>query len=271
MAKRNKNRLNQLARELPDELIVDAAWLSRHGYSTSLRSQYVSAGWLHQPVRRVYRRSRDRITWQQVVVSLQTLLNQDLLVGGRTALDLLGFVHYLSPNTSDVHLYGAKPPPSWLYDLNVGASFHFHNEKRLFRSPKTRAKPDSRNAPAVVRRVILNVGWNEQWQLRLSTPERAILEAIDELPDHESFEHLDKIMAGLTNLGPHRLQDLLTHCTSVKVKRVFFYLAERHRHAWLKHLDKTTIDFGKGKRMLVKGGKLDPLHQITVPRDLDAV
>ena len=30
------------------------------------------------------------------------------------------------------------------------------------------------------------------------------------------------------------------------------------------------IDLGKGKRMLVRGGKLDPKYQITVPEDLDA-
>ena len=35
-------------------------------------------------------------------------------------------------------------------------------------------------------------------------------------------------------------------------------------------LDRDGIDLGKGKRMLVRGGKLDPKYQITVPEDLDA-
>jgi hypothetical protein len=55
----------------------------------------------------------------------------------------------------------------------------------------------------------------------------------------------------------------------VKVKRLFFYFADRHRHAWVKHLDAGAIDFGTGKRMLVPGGKLDPTPQITVPEDMD--
>ena len=42
----------------------------------------------------------------------------------------------------------------------------------------------------------------------------------------------------------------------------------RHRHAWAKRIRKENIDLGKGKRMLVKGGKLDPTYQITVPEDL---
>jgi hypothetical protein len=57
----------------------------------------------------------------------------------------------------------------------------------------------------------------------------------------------------------------------VKVKRLFFYFADRHHHAWLKRLDKSAIDLGTGKRMLVKGGKLDPTYQITVPEDPDGV
>jgi len=40
------------------------------------------------------------------------------------------------------------------------------------------------------------------------------------------------------------------------------------RHAWAKRTRKENIDLGKGKRMLAKGGKLDPTYQITVPEDL---
>jgi hypothetical protein len=44
MAKQNQGKLNYLERILPEGLLVDAAWLGKRGYSTSLRSQYVSAG-----------------------------------------------------------------------------------------------------------------------------------------------------------------------------------------------------------------------------------
>ena len=49
--------------------------------------------------------------------------------------------------------------------------------------------------------------------------------------------------------GPRRLQKLLADCRSVKVKRLFFFFADRHHHAWLKRLDKDAIDLGAGKRM----------------------
>jgi len=107
--------------------------------------------------------------------------------------------------------------------------------------------------------------------LTVAAPERAILELFDELPDHESFHQADMLMEGLSDLAPRRLQTMLTRCRSVKVKRLFFFFADRHQHAWLKHLDRATIDLGSGKRMLVKEGRLDQTYQITVPKDLDEV
>ena len=61
----------------------------------------------------------------------------------------------------------------------------------------------------------------------------------------------------------------LTDYRSIKVKRLFLWFAERHNHAWLHKLDRSDIDLGKGKRMLVRGGKLDTKYNITVPEKLD--
>ena len=113
-----RNKLNQLERTLPEGLLVDSVWMERHGYSTSLRSQYVSAGWLVQPARGAYKRPLGELNWEKVVVSLQKLLGSDLTVGGRTAIELQGFGHYLSASgPSTIHLYGTKLPPGWLAKL----------------------------------------------------------------------------------------------------------------------------------------------------------
>jgi len=79
------------------------------------------------------------------------------------------------------------------------------------------------------------------------------------------------LMEGLANLSPRRMQKLLVGCRSVKVKRLFFFFADRHQHRWLKQLDKSKVDLGSGKRMLVRGGKFDRTYQITVPEDLHGV
>lgn len=113
--------------------------------------------------------------------------------------------------------------------------------------------------------------WGQwDWPLTLSTPERAVLEMLDGLPAHESFAQADKMIEGLATLSPRRLQKLLLDCKSIKVKRLFFFFADPHNHPWRKHLDKDAVDLGTGKRMLVRGGRLDPTYLITVPELLYA-
>ncbi len=260
---------------------MDAAWLTRRGFSTSLRSQYVTAGRLEQPAHRVYRRPRGSLGWQQVVISLQTLLEYPLSVGGKTALELQGFAHYLPMTVREVHLYGPKRSPTWLETLPAGVRFICHNDQKLFRRSlkPTELGKLTESSSAVANKTsdwvadnftVQRLGqWD--WPLLLSTPERAFLELLDELPKRETFDQADKLMSGLTMLSPRRLDRLLTDCRNVKVKRLFFFFADRHEHAWLKHLHKESFDLGTGKRMLVKGGKLDPKYQITVPEDLNAL
>lgn len=268
-AKRSETKLNALDRDLPEGLLVDAAWLGSHGFSTSLRSQYVAAGRLEQPVRRVYRRPRGSISWREAVISLQMMLGYPLVVGGRTALELHGFAHYLTSDLREVHLYGPKPPPTWLRTLPLAERFVYHSDNRLFRNDTAKPKAiKSENPDAPARAAFAVQSWGQwDWPMALSDPARAMLELLDELPNHESFEQVDKFMQGLTNLSPRRLQALLVECDNVKVKRLFFFFADRQGHAWLKHLDRHAIDLGTGKRMLVKGGKLDPRYQITVPQE----
>ena len=103
------------------------------------------------------------------------------------------------------------------------------------------------------------------YAVTISTPERAIMEVMYGIPRDASFEEAALLMEGLTTLRPRMLQVLLEQCHSVKVKRLFMYLAEDCSHAWVKKLDVSKVDFGKGKRMLVKGGRFNSKYNITVP------
>lgn len=281
MSEQTTGKLKHLEHLLPEGLLVDAAWLSAQGYSTSLRTKYVASRWLEQPARRVYRRPRGQLGWQQVVVSLQTLLGYRLTVGGRTALELQGYAHYLSHDRSEIHLHGPARPPSWLTTLPPKERLVYHNSTPLFGadledisfpSLVSDRAPDARDAGSFQDAGLRTRPWGQwDWPLTVSTPERAVLELLDELPQHESFDQVDVLMEGLSDLAPRRLQKLLVRCRSVKVKRLFFFFADRHRHPWLKHVHRTAIDLGSGKRMLVKDGRYDPTYEITVPRELTNV
>src|SRR5579872_7167289 len=119
-----RGKLNQLQHSLPEGLVADAGWLEERGYSGSLRKKYADHGWLDQVTRGVYRRpaaqlphedTKQGLRWEGVVISLQTLLNAKFVVGGRTALELQGFTHYLpfAPQR-EAHLYGTGKRPGWI-------------------------------------------------------------------------------------------------------------------------------------------------------------
>jgi hypothetical protein len=279
-----KQKINQLQRSLPEGLVADAAWFEKHRYSRGLRKKYVAHGWLEQVARGVYRRptpklpvepGRKTLGWQPVVISLQMLLGRPYTVGGRTALELQGFAHYLSTGPRrEVHLYGIGKPPGWLFNLKLESRFVFHNAEKLFNTEAVlpnRNKVTSEFSNDLLQSGLVRQPWGQwEWPLTMSSPERAILELLHEVPERETFHQADVLMEGLSNLGPARLHTLLVSCRNVKVKRLFFWFAERHQHAWLKKLDRKDIDLGRGKRMLVRGGKLDPKFNITVPESIDA-
>ena len=273
-------KLNRLERLLPEGLVVDAAWLERQGYSRALRHQYVSSGWLVQPVRGVYHRHRSISSWEQIVISLQALLQYPVSVGGRSALELQGYAHYLptSPGVRTIHLYTDKKLPGWLTKFSANAEFISHNRSRFLSTAERNeealvldnARTNIEATPLSGGLLILPWGqWN--WPLVISSPERAILELMDELPGKESFHQVDMIMEGLVNLRPRRLQALLEDAKSIKVKRLFFFFADRHRHKWLSHLDRKQINLGSGKRVIFQGGTLDSKYKITVPEEFNAI
>ena len=105
------------------------------------------------------------------------------------------------------------------------------------------------------------------WGLTMSTPERAILEAVDELPDRESFHTLDMVFESLTTLRPRLLSDLLQACRKIKVRRLFFVFADRHDHPWRKRIDPQAFDLGSGDRTLVRGGRIHSRYRIMVPEE----
>lgn len=270
MSAQKENKLNKLEQYLPEGLLVDAAWLEQHGYYRSLRSQYVSSNWLQQPTRGVFRRPRGSVSWEQVVISLQTLLSRPVTVGGRTALELQGYAHYLMQNQQAIHLYSTEKLPSWLYKLPIPECFIVHNSLRLLPLVSPSVMPLSLEEKTEEGRILqggmLIRHWGQwRWPLVMSTPERAYLELLDELPQNETFHMADVIMEGLVTISPRRMQALLEKTKSIKVKRLFFFFADRYQHKWLARVNRKTIDLGSGKRQLIDGGKLDPVYNITVP------
>ena len=106
-----------------------------------------------------------------------------------------------------------------------------------------------------------------EYNIQISSPERAALELAELVPQEQPFEEAQLILEGLTTLRPELVQELILACDSIKAKRLFLYLAEKCGHAWTNKLDMHKIELGQGKRLIVRGGRLDPKYKITVPAD----
>lgn len=257
--------VKSLLESVPPGFIVDSAWLEASGIGRRSVYDYVKQGWLERLAHGVFRRpipsarSSQKIDWKICVLSMQHIMRYPVHVGGMTALALQGYSHYLPlGDKAPVWLYGASLP-NWLKKLPLDASLEIRN-RHLFKDPDLGQAESPREQRSDYRG---SLPWG--WALRMSAPERAVLEALDELPDHESFHNLDMAFEGLTTLRPKLLASLLNDCRKIKVRRLFFVFADRHGHAWRKRLQPEDFDLGRGDRALVKGGKLHLRYRIVVP------
>ncbi len=264
MARQKSLTVKQLVAEVPEEFLVDSQWLGARGFSRQLVHQYVQSGWLERVGHGLFRRPRSVARegwtpdWLFPVLSAQWM-GYRIHVGGPSALELHGHAHYLRLGGKTVRYLYSTSPPSWLKKLKLETELRFRKPS-LFGDIKLGV-------------TTLNSGAVEEgsppgpWSFELvrSSSERAVLEALDELPSNEGFDDLDRVFESLTGLRPKLLTELLKDCRSVKVKRLFFVFADRHAHAWRKYLDVEEFDLGSGDREFIKGGRLHPGYRITVP------
>jgi hypothetical protein len=198
------------------------------------------------------------VDWTGALYAMQTQLKLAVHAAGKTALGLQGYAHYVPMGAGQkVVLFGGpgEKLPEWFrrYDWKVKlryAATGFLDVKK--------STGFTGHAPV-------------DYSIRISAPERAMLEVCFDVPDEESYEEAGLLMEGLTTLRSGLVQELLQECRSIKAKRLFMHLADRYGHAWAKKLDLQKVDFGSGKRMIGKHGTYDAKYQIVVPAAAEGV
>ena len=254
MGLQKDEKLNLLLECLPEGVAAPSRWLADQGYSRQLVRKYVQGNWLQALGRGVYARPQGTVTWEGVVLGMQQLAGLPFHVGGVSALNRQGFAHYLPlGGESTIHLWGRDKVPAWVRAVSLPESLRFHTA-RLFADDA---------ASVGINAVSSSV---RDWALQVSGPERAILELLSLVDATESsFTHAAELFAGLTSLRPDVINALLGACVSIKVKRLFLFLADRHDYPWFSKVSWRQFDLGSGKRAITKGGVLDKQFMITVP------
>lgn len=264
-----QGKLNRLLETLGDTTLVSSRWLRAHGYPSNLVARYMGSGWLQSPARGVYLRKGGKPTWEGLLHTLQLLEQLPLHVGGRFALARQGHEHYLRlGDSATLTLYGPSKLPAWARKLPLRERVQACG-KGPFDWPPLSLSADTLDATLNAQGLERVADDTSAAGVVFSSPERATLELCDETPDSALVHEVNAIMQGLATLRPQLISTLLQRCDSIKAKRLFLALAGRHRHAWLPHVSLQNVDLGRGKRVLVRGGKLNTEYQITLPADLD--
>lgn len=234
--------------------LVNRDWLKNHGFSRHRIDYALRSGKLESIAHGIYRRPGPPLKWEHIVFSLIEM-GIEIHVGGRSALELQGFAHYIPmADVQRIDLYGKFRLPDWVTSFSTKFQFEGHT-RRLFSSLPQNAIHSK-----------LFGAWD--WPIPYSTPELALLELMAGIQDTADFLVADKFFEGAVNLRPDLLSNLLQACTQVKAKRLFLWFSDRHGHNWLSALKTEKIDLGRGKRMLIKGGRYDTAYGITVPKEM---
>jgi len=251
--------MDDLKKMIPTGEAASRCTLIKAGIKPYTLDNYLRSGKLKLLSKGVYCWNDNLPNWQGLVASLPRLIEQKIIVGGITALELQGYAHYLKINPNQhIHLYSDSHVPLWVKSLFVSlqtVQVFWHSSGHLWL--KTASSDEG-----------VFIQDEQNYNLPVSSPERAILELLLLLPDQFSFEFTNEVFQGLTQLSPGKMSLMLMMCKNIKVKRLFFWFSDKYNYPWRKHLNEKEFTLGVGKRVIASGGIFDNRYNITIPASM---
>jgi Protein of unknwon function (DUF2893). len=245
-------KINLLLQRVPPKGIYLSSWMNKNGISYGLQRHYKESHWLAPVGTGAFVRTGEIPSIYGAVWSLNEQAGKHFSIAAMSALEIHGFAHYLPMGKQTLTLFSPKgePLPTWFthYDWPMIVRSHF---------------TDFLDKDEGMTQMTL-----DGFPLQVSSPERAFMECLHLAPRYYNITDLYYVMETLSILRPLNVQTLLEKCKSVKVRRLFLYMAEKAEHNWFNALDLSKIPLGSGKRMIVKNGTYNHKYQITIPKDL---
>lgn len=244
-------KINSLRQQTQSNEILLTSWLEKFGFSRSEISGYVASGWLQRISTGVYKFTGDTPTLYGILHSYQRQGQLTYHIGAASALELKGFSHYITMGKPTAVIFSPIKPslPKWIDAAELDM-----------------------NLVKVSSKVIGDIGIerleHQGKSLMVSSPERAIMECLLLSPAYYDLMDVFYLMEMLTSLRASLVQRLLEDCTSVKIKRLFLYMAEKARHRWFARLNTSRISLGSGTRSFIKSGVKIPAYNIVIPKEL---
>jgi hypothetical protein len=253
MSTQNTTKINQLLRLQPPGVVLLSSWLSEQGYSLELQKRYRKSNWLESIGSGAMKRAGEKVNVTGALYALQFQKEISVHIGAKSALAYLGKVQYLELHSKKLFLFGDQNErlPTWFNEYPWGVEINYFSTSFL---------------PSSLGLTLID---EATFQIKVSSAARAMMECLYLVPEKQQLMECYELMESLNNLPPGKVQALLESCNSIKVKRLFLYLAEKCKHNWSSHLKPEKIDLGSGKRSLAKKGTYVAKYQITVPKELE--
>ena len=246
-------RKDQIFINWGEEEVHTSLWFKRHKVARSLIHRYESTGLIKGLGGGAYVKANGLpLNWQSAILTAQTEVELPIHVGGHSVFYLMGLNQYLRFDKKHIVFIVVREKlriPIWLKKNDWGVKFQFKTS-RLF---------DDDSGLEVFKR--------SKFPIIIASRERAVMEMIDSMDLSESFESLEQYFEGLTNIRASLTQGLLESCNSIKVKRVFLFMATKLDLPIIKKINISKVDLGQGKRVVVKSGVFSKEFNITVPRN----
>jgi hypothetical protein len=239
--------------DYPKGLVLLSSWLVSKGYPYELQQQYRRSGWIKSIGKGAMLKSGDPLLLSGALAAIQSQVNINLHLGGRSALELNGVAHYLQLTSPEATLFsfGKSKLPSWFTNNKWDVDYIVFRTS-LF-NDDTIGLTDYQDAGIM---------------MKISSSGRAMMECLSLCPTEFSLTEAYELMEGLSTLRPKQVQELLENCKSIKTKRLFLYFAERLGHSWLKYVNQAKINLGSGNRSLANNGVLIPKYNLVLPKEL---
>ncbi|NOX86109.1 MAG: hypothetical protein GXO86_09120 [Chlorobi bacterium] len=252
MATQNEAKLKTLLNNMKPGTVILASWLKKLGISGDLQKHYRKSGWLESIGRGAFKKPGEKIKWEGALYALQYQAKLNIHAGAITALSMQGLSHYFRLGTENVFLFAPRKInlPKWFLNNKWENPIRFYQTDFL---PANLGLADYEE---------------KNFTIKISSPERAILECLYLSPKVFDLVECYHLTEGLVNLKPKLVQQLLQQSKSVKTKRLFLFFSEKANHEWLRFIDLSSIDFGSGNRRITEKGVYLSKYQLSVPKEL---
>ena len=246
-------KVKQITENVGENGLLFSSWLANQGVTRPEQLAYIKSGWLERVAHGVYKIAGSHPTLLAAVSCYNTQLNKQCIIGARTALELRGLSHYVPMGKQVAYLItdNAHKLPEWLVQGEW-------DRKVVYQTTSFLGEDNLGVETMTI----------EGRPLQVSSPERAMLEWLNQPDSAASLLDIYYVMEMLTTLRPRLVQQLLVRSKSVKANRLFLYMAEKAQHSWVKALEREKINLGSGRRMIVPTGKYVSKYNMTVPSEL---